>query len=182
MSEPAGPQVVAGAPAVEGPLGDTSGHFTPAPAQPDPDDPARWEPGTFIEHGGQRFRVAESVGLMSMMDFAEVADDGVDANALAGLAAMKRLLRDLIDGRDWHRFHAWTREAKLDGEQLGLVISKAMEIVGSRETPTGSPYGSPGGASTTGPRLSGISGGAASQLDAWTEKKRLLGLSPVGDG
>jgi hypothetical protein len=182
MSEPARPQVVAGDPSVEGPLGDTSGHFTPAPPQPDPEDPALWEAGTFIEYEGRRFRIASKVGLMSMMDFAEVADSGVDANAIAGLAAMKRLLRDVIDDRDWQRFHTWSRTAALDGEQLGLIISKAMEIIGSRETPTGSPSGSPGGASTIGPRSSAISGDAESQVDAWTRRKRELGLSPVGEG
>lgn len=183
MSETtARPQVVVGDSSVEGPLGGTSGHFTPAPPQPDPGDPATWERGTFIEHDGERFRIAPEVGLMSMMDFAEVAEEGIDANAIAGLAAMKRLLKDLIDERDWQRFHAWTRTAKLDGVQLGLVISKAMEIVGGRETPTESPSGSPGGPWTTGPRSSVTSGGQGSQPDAWTERKRLLGLSPVGDG
>jgi hypothetical protein len=117
-----------------------------------------------------------------MMDFAEVAEEGVDANALAGLAAMKRLLRAVIDERDWHRFHAWTLSAKLTGEQLGAVISMAMEVVGGRETPTASPSALPGGRPTIGPRLNGTSGDAASQAAAWAERKAALGLSPVGDG
>jgi hypothetical protein len=152
------------------------GRFLPAP---NPDDPERFQEGTYVSLKGARFRVSEQVGLMALMDYAEIAEQGVDSDAVAGLAAMKRLLKELIDARDWKRFHTWTLTERITGDELGLIIGQAMAIADAQSRPTGSPSGSAGGAPTTGQSSNGTSGGAGSPDDAWTARKRALGITPI---
>lgn len=149
---------------------------TAVPA-PDPDDPALWPRGAYFEYRGERFRVADQVGLMALMDFAEIADQGVDSNAMAGLVAMKQLLRELVDSRDWDRFHKWARAERIEGDEFGEIVQLAMAVVDAR--PTGSPSASRGGRPSTGPSSNGTSGGPASLTDAYTARRRALGIVPI---
>jgi hypothetical protein len=143
---------------------------------PDPDDPAHFAAGTYFEYRGERFRVAPDVGLMALMDFAEIAAEGEDADAMAGLIAMKGVLRDIIHERDWPRFHAWSRKAKINADGFGQIIANAMAVADTAARPTGSPSDFAGGQENIGPNSSGTSGGAESQEDAWTRRKREMGI------
>src|SRR3954452_16337989 len=57
------------------------------------DDPNR------IEFLGERFGLAESIGLMPMLAFANASKQGLDSDDMAGLSAMYALIRDVIDQR-----------------------------------------------------------------------------------
>ena len=69
--------------------------------------------GSHIDFLGQRFRLAESVGLMPLMQFAQAAKRGVDTDDMDGLAAMYVVIRDCI-----HRPVRIEPDMLVDGEQM----------------------------------------------------------------
>lgn len=116
------------------------------------DDPDR------VEFLGEKFRLAESIGLMPMLAFANASKTGLDSDDMSGLAAMYALIRDVIDQRrppkidpgtgeqsidvngdpewdgpsDWMRFEQHAIEQQADGEELMEFVSSAMAVVSAR--------------------------------------------------
>jgi hypothetical protein len=116
------------------------------------DDPNR------IEFLGETFGLAESIGLMPMLAFANASKTGLDSDDMAGLSAMYALIRDVIDQRrppkidfatgrqsiddtgtpewdgpsEWMRFEAHAIDQQADGEELMEFVSRAMAVVSAR--------------------------------------------------
>jgi hypothetical protein len=103
-----------------------------------------------IDFAGERFTVADKIGLMPLMRFAKVAKAGVDSADLAGLAALYDLLAQCIADADWARFEAAADKSHADGEELMAVIGKVFEALAER--PTSRPSVSSDGPMTTPPR------------------------------
>lgn len=83
---------------------------------------------------GERFTVADAIGLMPLMRFAKVAQSGVDTNELAGLAAMYDLLEQCIADAEWERFQAHADRTRADGDELMKVVSDVFEVLSQRPT------------------------------------------------
>lgn len=116
------------------------------------DDPNR------IEFLGEKFGLAEAIGLMPMMAFANASKQGADSDDMAGLAAMYALIRDVIDQRrppkldpdtglqsidangdpewdgpsEWMRFEQHAIAEQADGEELMEFVGRAMAVVAAR--------------------------------------------------
>ena len=96
-----------------------------------------------IEHGedgelrvpiaGKSFRLADSIGLMALMEFAVAADE-IDALAGSQLVAMYRLLKDVVHEDDWADFAKHTREAKCTDEDFADFQNAALEALAARPT------------------------------------------------
>jgi hypothetical protein len=174
--------------------------------RPDPDDPALWEEGSYVEHDGERFRVADGMGAWPLLQYAKVASMGADSDTLDGMVAVFDLAKDAIDARDFRRFGEHCNSHKLGGEAVMLLVWQAVDRAGTR--PTGSPSASPGGPANTSPNLSATSTRPASSPstpengngngilqrenfpteEGWTvyleslnyaERKRALGIVPI---
>lgn len=100
-----------------------------------------------IERWGESFRIAEKVGLRPLMRFAQVARRGVDADDMAGLAAMGDLLDQCIHEDDLGRFDVAADKARADGEELMAVVTEVFSILSAR--PTSLPSDSSGGQPNT---------------------------------
>jgi hypothetical protein len=110
-----------------------------------------------VEFMGERFRLAEKIGLMPMLAFANASKNGLDSDDMAGLAAMYALIRDVVDQTqkqvvidgvpqfepdgqtpvwegpsEWMRFEKHAIETQADGEDLMEFVSKAMAVVAAR--------------------------------------------------
>lgn len=118
------------------------------------DDPNR------IEFLGEHFRLAERIGLMPMLAFANASKAGLDSEDMAGLAAMYALIRDVVDQTrppkidestgsqvhdaagvpewdgpsEWMRFERHAMDMQADGEELMDFVSRAMAVVAARPT------------------------------------------------
>ena len=119
------------------------GNFGTAKRDADPN----YEPDTF-EFYGESFEVARRVGGMPLLDFAEVATNGTEAEELEGLAAMKALLRDCLVPGDWARFQKVAQENKSELAEMMKICAVVYETVSAR--PTERPSDSADGPSTTG--------------------------------
>lgn len=117
-----------------------------------------------IEFMGERFRVADKVGLMPMLKFAAAAD--MSTNDPRALSAIYSMLKDSIhsgtpacgtcatckagnetdcasyDEGDWGDFERHAIETKADADELLEVVTKVMEVISGR--PTQQPGGSSG--------------------------------------
>jgi hypothetical protein len=103
-----------------------------------------------VEFAGRWFRCAvPGVSTFALLEFADVAKDGLSSESLEGMAALYELLRDCIDPADWPAFRAHARTSGASGESLMFVIRDAVAAVSGR--PTQPPSASPGGRSTTVP-------------------------------
>lgn len=83
---------------------------------------------------GEKFHVAEKVGLMPAMRFAMVAQSGVDANEIEGLAAMHELLRQCVHPQDWDRFQRHAVTVCADGDELMECVGTVMAVLANRPT------------------------------------------------
>lgn len=104
-----------------------------------------------VEAFGDRFRVAERVGLMPLMRFAHLADAGVDSEDMSALAAMYDLLEQCFLAEDWARFQRAATKARADGEALMGVVKEAIQVISER--PTSPPSDSLDGQTTTAPKF-----------------------------
>ncbi len=102
-----------------------------------------------VEFAGDRFAVAEKIGLMPLMRFAKVAQSGVDSADMAGLAAMYDLLEQCIAPADWQRFQTAADRSRADGDDLMGVVRDAIEAISAR--PTSQPSDSSDGPTATPP-------------------------------
>jgi hypothetical protein len=129
-----------------------------------------------IEFMGERFRVADRIGLMPLLKFSAHAD--MSTSDPRALGAMYAMLRDCIhpgsagcgqcaacqagdeercksyDPGDWRRFEEHAIDTKAEAEDLLDVITRAIEVISGR--PTG-----PRSGSSPGPRA--ISGGSTAR-------------------
>jgi hypothetical protein len=87
-----------------------------------------------IAFQGEDFRLADKMGLMPLMRFAKVAQDGVNAEDLAGLTAMYDLLEQCIHPEDWPRFVAAATKHRVQGDDLMEVVKQAIEAMSARPT------------------------------------------------
>jgi hypothetical protein len=125
--------------------------------------------GDTVELLGQKFRIADRIGLMPLLKFASAADVAVQDPR--GLAAMYTLLRDCIyagtpgcgecehcqsgndascasyDRGDWGAFEEHAMVTKADADDLMGVVTEVLEVVSGRPTPP--PAGSSPGARPT---------------------------------
>ena len=99
---------------------------------------------------GEQFKVADKVGALPLMRFAKVATSGVDANEMAGLAAVYDLLGQVIHDDDWDRFENHADREHADGDQLLGLVQEVFALLAAR--PTGRPSDSSVGPQTIEPR------------------------------
>jgi hypothetical protein len=110
-----------------------------------------------VEFLGKRFRLAETIGLMPLLAFANTSKQGMDSDDLEGMAAMYALIRDTVDQTrvqrrdeddkliydaagepewegpsDWQRFERHAIDEKADGEELMGFIRDAMGVISAR--------------------------------------------------
>lgn len=111
-----------------------------------------------IEFLGKRFRLAQNIGMMPLLAFANAQKQGLDSEDMEGMAAMYALIRDTVDQTrvqaadpetgqpsfdtvgepiwegpsDWQRFERHCIDAKADGEELMTFIGKAMGVISAR--------------------------------------------------
>jgi len=100
-----------------------------------------------IEFHGESYELAEKLGLMPLMRFAKVAQDGVDSADMEGLAAMYDLVEQCFTDEAWARFQVAATKHHADDEDLLDVVQKAIEIMAAR--PTRRSAGSLAGPQTT---------------------------------
>lgn len=110
--------------------------------------------GDFVEFLGQKFRLAEKVGLMPMLAFANASKQGLDSDDMEGLAAMYSLIRSVIhrpplldehgqqvvdengkrlrDDSEWNRFVALADDELAEGEDVMGFVNEAMQVMSAR--------------------------------------------------
>lgn len=115
---------------------------TVSESSPDPESVARetqthtegLDPNTFVECMGEKYRVADRVGLMPLMKFAYAASKGIDSTDMAGLSAMYEMLRDCIHEEDWERFQEDMVNKKGFVDEFLPLIQQAIEVISARPT------------------------------------------------
>lgn len=110
-----------------------------------------------IEFLGQRFRLAQRIGFMPMLAFANASKKGLDSDDMEGLAAMYAMIRDCLDQTrpveldeqgepavdsdgnpkysgpsEWQRFESHCYDQQADAEELMEFIGKAMSVMSAR--------------------------------------------------
>lgn len=87
-----------------------------------------------ITRWGETFGIAEDVGAMALIEFAQVANQGADANDLEGLAAIGNLIDELLHPDDLQRFKKAARKARAKGDELLEVVFDLMRHLTDRPT------------------------------------------------
>lgn len=82
---------------------------------------------------GRHFRLADSIGLMPLMEWA-AAQDEVDTRNASQLLGFYRVLQDLVHPAEWQAFKAFTREHKCDDTDFAAFQNAAMEALAARPT------------------------------------------------
>lgn len=86
----------------------------------------------------KEFRLAEDVGLMPLMEWAAAAD--VDVASADGLRAVFYVLKDAVHPDEWAEFRKYSRDEKVQAEELLDFANAALEALAGR--PTEEPSGS----------------------------------------
>lgn len=82
----------------------------------------------------KRFRIADSVGLMPLMEFAYHANSGMDTSDMNALAAIYEMLKDCVHEDEWNHFRAHAKKIKADAEILMNVVQETVELLTARPT------------------------------------------------
>ncbi len=112
------------------------------------------EDGDYIEFFGEKFRLADRVGLMPLIKFGNAANKGLDSDDMEGLAAMYSMIRSVIhrpplydehgarrvdengkvlrDESEWHRFQELAEDELAEGDDVMEFVNKAMEVMSAR--------------------------------------------------
>jgi hypothetical protein len=113
------------------------------------------ETGDVISFLGEKFRIAENVGAMPGLAFADASKRGLDSGDMAGMAALYRMIRDVIyrpklfdangervideitgkpafDESEWRRFEEHAIDEQADGEDLMEFVGEAMAVISAR--------------------------------------------------
>jgi hypothetical protein len=108
-----------------------------------------------VEFLGEKFRIAENIGAMPLLAFANASKKGLDTEDMAGMAAMYAMIRDVIhrpklydehgqrvtdevtgkpahDESEWQRFEELAIDEQADGEQLMEFVSEVMGVISAR--------------------------------------------------
>jgi hypothetical protein len=101
-----------------------------------------------VEFYGEKFRLADEVNEFAVMAFADGAEN-IQADSMAGMAAVYRLLQSSIHEDDWARFKAHAFKNRANAETLMPVIGAVFEQAAER--PTGRPADSSVGPEPTPP-------------------------------
>jgi hypothetical protein len=110
--------------------------------------------GDYVEFMGEKFRLADKVGIMPMVQFGFASKKGLDSDDMEGLAAMYSLIRSVIhrpplmkddgtrardesgkmlrDETEWNRFVELAEDELADGEDVMGFVNRAMEIMAAR--------------------------------------------------
>ena len=96
-----------------------------------------------VEFFGEQFDLNATVSEFALMEFAEAAADGLDADAMAGMAAMMRLIKECIVKADVARFLKSARKNRAESKDLLPILTATFEQV--TERPTGLPSDSSDG-------------------------------------
>ena len=96
-----------------------------------------------VEFFGESFALNAEVSEFALMEFAEAAADGLDADAMAGMAAMMRLIKECIVPADVARFLKSARKNRAESKDLLPILTATFEQV--TEHPTGLPSDSSDG-------------------------------------
>jgi hypothetical protein len=153
--------------------------------------------GNSIEFLGKRFRLADNIGLMPLLAFANASKQGMDSDDMDGMAAMYALIRDTVDQTrvqrtddedklvfdsegspewegpsDWQRFEKHAINEKADGEDLMGFIRDAMGVISARPR-------KPRGTSSDSSRRTSQSSRESSSSPV--TRPELEGLTPVAD-
>ena len=88
---------------------------------------------TAVDFLGESFE-AQPPSAVALMDFAEIAADGTESNQMAGIVAMKTLLRDCFEPAEFDRFWAVARKQRADGEKLMAFIAALASGEAGRPT------------------------------------------------
>lgn len=115
-----------------------------------------------VEFCGERFTIADKIGLMPLMRFAKVGKAGVDSDSLEGLVAMYDLLEQCLSPAEWQRFQDTADKHRADADELLAVVTKVFEVLSER--PTSRPSDSSDGPSTDGANSTAEVSSALAQL------------------
>lgn len=111
-----------------------------------------------VEFMGRRFRLAEKIGLMPLLRFANASKAGLDSDDMEGLAALYTVIRDTIDQRrppkldeqgvqlidpisgepewdgpsEWMKFEDHAINTQAEGEDLMDFVNRAMAVISAR--------------------------------------------------
>jgi hypothetical protein len=85
------------------------------------------------ELSGRSFRLAESIGLMPLMEWAAAQDD-IDTRNSVALLGFYRVLQDLVHEDDWPDFRKHAREQKSTDKELVAFQNAAVEALAARPT------------------------------------------------
>ena len=96
-----------------------------------------------VEFFGESFGLNAEVSEFALMEFAEAASDGIDADAMAGMAAMMRLIKACVIEADAARFLKSARKNRASSTDLIPVLEATFGQV--TERPTGLPSDSSDG-------------------------------------
>lgn len=109
----------------------------------DGDEPAA--PQDTFTWFGQTIRIANDIGPMPFLQFADAASAGLGADDMDGLAAMYAMLRECIDERDFATFRTLATKNRVTGDALLEVVGGIIEAATGRPTvqPSSSLDGSP---------------------------------------
>lgn len=131
-----------------------------------------------VEFMGSYFGMAQTVGLMPLLQFANAAKQGLDSGDMESLAALYAVIRDCIDNdrpqkevdgelvddgpSEWDRFQRHAIDHKAGGEELMAAVQKCITAIAAR--PTTPPGGSSAGRRSTSPnsKVSSLTAGTGS--------------------
>lgn len=152
------------------------------------------EDGDYLEFYGEKFRLADKVGLAPMIRFGMAANRGLDSDDMEGLAAMYSLIRSVIhrpplvddhgqqqvdengrklrDETRWNYFLEIAEDELAGGDDIMAFVNKAMEVMAARPT-------KPRELSSGGSRTTSASSRAASSSQVMPPE--VAGLRPVAD-
>jgi hypothetical protein len=110
--------------------------------------------GDFVAFLGEKFRLADRVGIMPLLAFANASKKGLDSDDMEGLAAMYSLIRSVIhrpplrdehgqrvvdengkplhDESEWARFEQLADDELAEGDDIMVFVNQAMEVMSAR--------------------------------------------------
>lgn len=100
-----------------------------------------------VDFCGEKFHVADRIGLMPLMRFAKTARAGVDHMDLEGLASMHDMLEQCIAEDEWVAFQDLAGKVRAGGDELFAVVKDVLGALTAR--PTSRPSDSSDGPPTT---------------------------------